>query len=107
MIIPVKIAQPSIVASTKTDLNIDGSVSLAFNITLSANAAFTLSNIAIGQIYMFIIKNTGASAITITLPNTADVKASTTITIDPGKTKELSLFYTGTTRFWQISESLT
>jgi hypothetical protein len=40
------------------------------------------------------------------LPNTADVKSSTTTTIAAGKYKELAFFSDGTTRFWQISEEL-
>lgn len=92
---------------TQTNLSIDGANGNFFLITVSANASYSLSNIASGTMYYFVITNSGASDIVITLPNTADIKASATVTIKAGKKKELAMIFDGTNRYWQISEELT
>ena len=91
---------------TQTDLSINGNNGNFFIITISANASFTLSNIVTGQPYTFLIKASG-SVRTVTLPNTADVKAVATTDIADGKYKELVMIYDGTNRIWQVSEELT
>ena len=92
---------------SQTSLTIDGANGNFFLISISANASFSLSNIVQNVQYYFMIKNTGASSITITLPNTADIKSALTVTIGASKTKELAMIYNGTNRYWQISEELT
>jgi hypothetical protein len=92
---------------TQSNLTIDGNNGNFFLIEINANASFSLSNIATGQIYYFRIKNTGASTINITLPNTADIKSLTTVDIGASQYKELAMIYDGTNRTWQISEALT
>lgn len=93
-------------STTLTSLTIDGSTYDFFYITISANASFSLSNITTNQIYYFMITNSGAGEITITLPNTADVSSADTFTIGASKVKEVSMIYNGTNRYWQISEEL-
>jgi hypothetical protein len=91
---------------TQTSLSIDGANGNFFLVTVSVNASFSLSNIATGTMYYFVITNNGASDITITLPNTADIKSSATVIIKAGKTKEIAMIFNGTKRYWQISEEL-
>ena len=75
--------------------------------TISGNQSFYLSGISSGVYYYTLIKNTSASAVTITLPNTADIKPSATFTVGANnKYKEVALIYDGTTRIWQVSEEL-
>ena len=99
---------PAVVMTTATDtLTLDLSTNNFFVCTLNANTSFSLSNVSTAQIYYFIIKSSNG-AITITLPNTADVKAVATFTISAtNKYKECSMIYNGSSRFWQISEELT
>lgn len=92
---------------TPTDLSVDGANGNYFLIEISANASFSLSNIAVGTQYYFRIKNTSAGAITITLPNTADIKKAATFTVGASnKYVEAAMIYDGTNRTWQISEEL-
>ena len=101
-----KMANTSI--ASQSNLTIDGATNNYFIVSLSANASFSLSNIATGRMYYFLIKNTSSSDITITLPNTADIKASLTFVVKASnKYKEVALFFDGTNRIWQISEDLT
>jgi hypothetical protein len=74
--------------------------------TIDESLSISISNVTTGIIYGIMINNDSESEITITLPNTADVKSSTTTTIAAGKYKELAFFSDGTTRYWQISEEL-
>ena len=92
---------------SQSNLTIDGANGDFFIISLDANASFSLSNITTGKIYYFLIKNTSASEITITLPNTADIKSALTFTIPASNNyKEVAMIYDGTNRIWQISEAL-
>jgi hypothetical protein len=94
--------------ASQSNLTINGATNNYFIISLSANASFSLSNIATGRMYSFLIKNTSAYDITITIPNTADIKASFTFVVKASnKYKEVALFFDGTNRIWQISEDLT
>jgi hypothetical protein len=103
----IEVGMPTIFYS-QTSLTVDGANGNYFLIELSANASFSLSNIVAGTQYYFRIKNTSGSAITITLPNTADIKASATFTVGASnKHKEVAMIFDGTKRTWQISEELT
>jgi len=97
---------PPIVDHSQTSLAINGNNGNSFWVTLSANGAFTLSNIATDVFYFFYIYNSGTSSITITFPNTADKFESATFTITTLKTREVSLRYNGTLRIWQYSGEL-
>lgn len=89
----------------QTDLNINGANGNYVISTLTANAAFSgLINLSLGIQYFFLIKNNSGATITITLPNTADIKSVSTVAIDGGKYREFSMIYNGTKRIWQISE---
>lgn len=91
---------------TQSNLTINGSSGNFFLVSISASSSFTLSNIATGVQYYIRIYNSSASAITITLPNTADIKAVETFDIDATSYKEVAMIYDGTNRTWQISETL-
>lgn len=93
--------------TTQTNLTCDFSTYNYIKATISANSGFTLSNIPTNKVVTILIKNTGASTITITLPNTADAKAGDTFAIQASKYREFSILYDGTTRYWQVSEELT
>ena len=89
------------------DLVLWGASGSYFKSTISGNQSFYLSGISSGVYYYTLIKNTSASAVTITLPNTADIKPSATFTVGANnKYKEVALIYDGTTRIWQVSEEL-
>lgn len=96
----------STVFYSQTNLNIDGAIGNFFLVTLSANASFTLANIEVGVQYYFVIKNSGSSTTTVTLPNTADIKSAMIINVSAYKTVELAMIFDGTNRIWQISEEL-
>ena len=91
---------------TGASLTINGNVLTFQTLSVSANSSFSLSNIKIGVMYEFLVKNTGGSSITITIPNTSDVRVSDTVTITASKAREFSLTYDGTKRYWQVSEEL-
>ena len=96
----------SIAPGTQSSLTLDLATYNIFNVELSANASFSISNPETTRDYYFYVKNTGASAITITLPNTADVVASATQTIAATKTKAFAMQWNGTKRIWQVSEEI-
>jgi hypothetical protein len=56
--------------------------SIFFN-TISANKTYTFSNMVEGQTIVFIVKNTGASAITLTFPTLVSIYFVNTV--QPGK----------------------
>ena len=89
-----------------TSLTIDCSTADIFEISLSANASFSLTNVPTNKEKKFIITNDGASEITITYPNTADYWESATFTIAVGKKKVTALEFNGTTRFWYLSTEM-
>ena len=89
-----------------TSLTIDCSTADIFEISLSANASFSLTNVPTNKEKKFIITNSGASEITITYPNTADYWESATFTIAAGKKKVTALEFNGTTRFWYLSTEM-
>ena len=91
---------------SQSSLALNGNNGNFFICSISANSSITLSNILSSQIYHIVVNNTGSSTITITLPNTADRKASPTITIAAGKAKQIAFIYDGTTRYWQDSVEL-
>jgi hypothetical protein len=97
------LVQP-VLKKSQSNLTIDGSTGNTFDISLSGNASFSLSNIAKDLYYLFVI--TASATLTVTLPNTADKYASQTVDLESGDTVEISLRYDGTTRYWQISEVL-
>lgn len=96
----------SYASGTQTSLTLDLAANNIFNIELSANASFSLTNPETTRDYYFYVKNTSASAITITLPNTADVVASATQTIAATKTRAFAMQWNGTKRIWQVSEEI-
>lgn len=89
-----------------TSLTIDCSTADIFEISLSANASFSLTNVPTNKEKKFIITNDGASEITITYPNTADYWESATFKIGAGKKKVTALEFNGTTRFWYLSTEM-
>ena len=93
-------------SSGLTSLTIDCSTADIFEISLSANASFSLTNVPTDKEKKFIITNTGASDITITYPNTADYWESATFTVKPSTKKITVLEYNNTTRFWYLSAEL-
>ena len=97
----------TIASGTLSTLTIDLATNNIFNISLSANATFSVSNPSTKRDYYFYVKNTGASTITITLPSSADMWESSTTPISTGKTKAFAMQWNGTKRIWQISAELT
>lgn len=92
---------------SQSNLSINGNNGTYFICSISGNSSFMLSNIATGVSYIIRIKNTSSSAITITLPTTADIKPFNTFTIAANNVyRELSLIYDGTNRIWQVSVEL-
>ena len=89
-----------------TSLTIDCSTADIFEVSLSTNASFSLTNVPTNKEKKFIITNSGASEITITYPNTADYWESATFKIAAGKKKVVALEFNGTTRFWYLSTEL-
>ncbi len=89
-----------------TSLAIDCSTADIFEVSLSANASFSLTNVPTNKEKKFIITNSGASEITITYPNTADYWESATFKIAAGKKKVTALEFNGTTRFWYLSTEM-
>lgn len=89
-----------------TSLIIDCSTADIFEISLSANTSFSLTNVPTNKERKFIITNSGASDITITYPNTADYWETATFTIGAGKKKVTALEFNGTTRFWYLSTEM-
>ena len=89
-----------------TSLTIDCSTADIYEISLSANTSFSLTNVPTNKERKFIITNSGASDITITYPNTADYWESATFKIAAGKKKVTALEYNGTTRFWYLSTEM-
>ena len=89
-----------------TSLAIDCSTADIFEVSLSANASFSLTNVPTNKEKKFIITNSGASEITITYPNTADYWESATFKIAAGKKKITALEFNGTTRFWYLSTEM-
>ena len=89
-----------------TSLTINCSTADIFEISLSTNASFSLTNVPTNKERKFIITNSGAGDITITYPNTSDYWESATFTIGAGKKKVTALEYNGTTRFWYLSAEL-
>lgn len=92
--------------TTGSSLTIDGATHNFHTLSVSVNSSFSLSNLTTGLLYEFLVKNTGASKITITIPNTSDVRVADTVDISAGKAREFSLLWDGTKRYWQISEEL-
>ena len=93
-------------SSGLTSLTIDCSTADIFEVSLSANASFSLTNVPTNKEKKFIITNSGASEITITYPNTADYWESATFKIAAGKKKITALEFNGTTRFWYLSTEM-
>lgn len=101
-----KMKAHSIASGTQTSLTLDLATNNIFNIELSANASFSLTNPETTRDYYFYVKNTSASAITITLPNTADLFKNATETITAAKTKAFALQWNGTKRIWMVAEEI-
>ena len=93
--------------TTQTSLTCNFATYNYIKAEISVNSSFVLSNVPTNKVVTILIKNTGASTITITLPNTADAKAGDAYTIQASKYREFSILYDGTTRYWQVSEELT
>ena len=72
----------------------------------SASSTITLSNVVTGLNYFILIKNTGLSNITITLPQTADISEETAIILPPSNYIETAFIYSGTYRIWAMSNNL-
>lgn len=100
-------AQLKVIHDNADSLAIDGANGSWFNISVNANSSFTFSNITTGIVYEFLIKNSHLTdTITITLPNTADIKSDLSYDITADSYIELSMFYDGTNRIWQVSNEL-
>lgn len=83
--------------------SIDLSAGSWFNISISGTATISFSGTpTTGKHYIFAIKNTGASSITVTVPSGA-ITPATSVAIASGKTREFGMIYDGTYQRWQIS----
>jgi len=93
--------------ATKTSLTIDLNEASYFIVTISASSGFTLTNVGTG-LWTFLIKNSGATSIDISIPTTANnVYPQSTVTIPAGKRVEISLVSNGTLRIWSVGNTLT
>lgn len=96
----------STVFHSQTDFNIDGNNGTYFLITSSETApSISLSNITIGVMYYIRVLSQSSFAMTIALPNTADIRPSNVISVSPNTYKTIAMVYDGTLREWQISET--
>lgn len=98
-------------SSTETFSPVLSSLSIAlssygyYKVEISANSTFVLSGITTGKYYVFCVKNTGATTITVSLPS-GGLYSSGTADINSGYAREFSMVYDGTKMRWQISELL-
>ena len=100
-------AEKSFNSVAKTSLTLDLSEAKYFFVTLSANTSFSLSNLVAG-VWNFLVENTGGSAITIPVLQTAnDYYNFADVEIASGKAVEISLASDGTKRVWLIGNTLT
>lgn len=86
-----------------TSLAIDCSVADIFRIPISANANFVISN-ASGE-KVFRVKNTSASAITVTMPN-GQIYSNQFVDISAGKARIFKLSFYGSQYEWLVSGEL-
>lgn len=97
----------STIFHSQTDLNIDGNNGNFFSVSLSANTSFILSNIEVGVMYYFRIYNSNSSNITVSFPNTSDIRPSSIgayVSINTFKYTTIAMNYNGTVREWQVAE---
>lgn len=94
--------------TTQTGLACDFTSHSYIIATISANSSFTITNLPTDQMVTVLINNTNQTDVTVTLPNTADVKPSADYVIGGGggKYREFSIYFDGFTRYWQVSEEL-
>lgn len=91
--------------STGTSLTIDCSTIETFHtVTISSSGTFTLSNMEIGKVYEFLVKNSNSSTITVSLPTTNSVRPVSSIAIQNSYARSFSVVYDGTKQYWEISE---
>ena len=86
-----------------TSLSIDCSIADVFILTLSTNSAFALTNITASK--QFIIKNTSASSINISLPN-GQVFDTATVPIASGKARRFIVEPLSSKFYWDYSKEL-
>lgn len=72
---------------------------------IAANSSFVLSSVTVGKYYTIRVKNTAASAITVSLQS-GGVYTSETSDIAAGKAREFSVLYDGTQYIWQIGDEM-
>lgn len=94
-----------LVPHTQSNLTIDFADGTYIYAEIGSNSSFSLSNVPQNQDLYINIKNTSGGTITIAMPNIADVVENGTATFDipAGGYREFSLYYDGTTRFWQVA----
>lgn len=96
---------PVLSVASASSLALDATVAEIFNIVISTSQTFSISNPVVGRFSYFRVRNSAGSSIIITLP-AGDLRASTTVSINPGATREFCFLYDGTYKSWQISEEL-
>lgn len=96
--------QDAITRATQSNLTCNFASTNYIVATVTGNQSFTLSNVPTDEVVTILIINTGGGD--ITLPNTADKYSNATWTHSANGIREYSLFYDGTTRYWQVSEEL-
>ena len=93
--------------TTQTTLGIDCNSADIFIVNLSGNATFDLSNVTAGKSYEFIVKNTTASAITVSIPsNAVNVFAESSLLIEAGKARRFYVSAYSNKYYWDVSKGL-
>lgn len=87
----------------QSNFNIDGNNGNYFWVTATTSLSFTLNNIEIGVPYYFYIHNSSTASITVTFPNTADLRPSSTFSITKNYKYVIGMIYDGIMRTWFIS----
>ena len=91
--------------SAVSTLTIDCSTADIFEVTLTANTSFSLTNVPSNKDKAFEILNNSGAEITITLP-TSQFWESQTVKIGAGKIKEFTVRSNGTRQIWHVSAEL-
>ncbi len=102
----VSVSSNSLTVNTSlTSLVIDCSLANIFIISINANSNFSLSNVTALKEYTFIVKNTSAGAITVTMPN-SEVYVSQSVDISTGKARMFGLVNINSKNYWLVSGEL-
>ena len=92
-----------IVNTSLTSLTIDCSIADIFILPITANSTFVLTNVTASK--QFIVKNTSAGSINISLPN-GQVFDMATIPIASGKARRFIVEYINSNFYWDYSKEL-